>query len=160
MPQVDRAVFLASAHGGTPYAQHRLARWIGNLIRLPVGVLTDMASLTELIKTDRDEGNNAPLLRIPNSIDNLSDTDPFIIAAAGLPISPRVHYHTIVGVYKSKGALEDSSDGVVPYKSAHLDGADSELAIPSWHSVQETPAAILELRRILRLQLEAVKRTP
>jgi pimeloyl-ACP methyl ester carboxylesterase len=160
MPQVDRAVFLASPHRGTPYAQHRLARWIGNLIRLPVGVLKEMASLTELIKTDRDEGNNAPLLRIPNSIDNLSDTDPFIIAAAGLPISPRVHYHTIVGVYKSKGALEDSSDGVVPYKSAHLDGADSELAIPSWHSVQETPAAILELRRILRLQLEAVKRTP
>src|SRR5690606_14098150 len=120
----------------------------------------EMASLTELIKTDGDEGNNAPLLRIPNSIDNLSDTDPFIIASAGLPISPRVHYHTIVGVYKSKGPLQDSSDGVVPYKSAHLDGADSELAIPSWHSVQETPAAILELRRILRLQLDAVKHTP
>jgi len=160
MPQVDRAVFLASPHRGTPYAQHRLARWIGNLIRLPVGVLKEMASLTELIKTDGDEGNNAPLLRIPNSIDNLGDTDPFIIASAGLPISPRVHYHTIVGVYKSKGPLQDSSDGVVPYKSAHLDGADSELAIPSWHSVQETPAAILELRRILRLQLETVKQTP
>ena len=160
MPQVDRAVFLASPHRGTPYAQHRLARWIGNLIRLPVGVLKEMASLTELIKTDGDEGNNAPLLRIPNSIDNLGDTDPFIIASAGLPISPRVHYHTIVGVYKSKGPLQDSSDGVVPYRSAHLDGADSELAIPSWHSVQETPAAILELRRILRLQLETVKQTP
>jgi len=46
---------------------------------------------------------------------------------------------------------------VVPYRSAHLDGADSELAIPSWHSVQETPAAILELRRILRLQISAAK---
>ncbi|WP_426687646.1 esterase/lipase family protein [Rhodanobacter ginsengiterrae] len=158
LPQVDRAVFLASPHRGTPYAQHRLARWIGNLIRLPVGVLKEMASLTELIKSDGDESNNAPLLRIPNSIDNLSDTDPFIMAAAELPISPRVHYHTIVGIYKSKGPLEDSSDGVVPYKSAHLDGADSELAIPSWHSVQETPAAILELRRILRLQLQAANR--
>lgn len=160
MPQVDRAVFLASPHRGTPYAQHRLARWIGNLIRLPVGVLKEMASLTELVKTDGDEGNNAPLLRIPNSIDNLSDTDPFIIAAAGLPISSRVHYHTIVGVYKNRGPLQDSSDGVVPYKSAHLDGADSELAIPSWHSVQETPAAILELRRILRLQMEVMKQMP
>jgi hypothetical protein len=46
---------------------------------------------------------------------------------------------------------------VVPYRSAHLAGADSELAIPSWHSVQETPAAILELRRILRLQISAAK---
>ena len=157
MPQVNRAVFLASPHRGTPYAQHRLARWIGNLIRLPVSVLKEMASITELIKSDGDEGGNAPLLRIPNSIDNLSDADPFIAAAANLPISPRVHYHTIVGVYKEKGPLQDSNDGVVPYRSAHLDGADSELAIPSWHSVQETPAAILELRRILRLQISAAK---
>lgn len=157
MPQVDRAVFLASPHRGTPYAQHRLARWIGNLIHLPVTVLKEMASITELIKSDGDEGGNAPLLRLPNSIDNLSDADPFIIAAANLPISPRVHYHTIVGVYKEKGPLQDSSDGLVPYKSAHLAGADSELVIPSWHSVQETPAAILELRRILRLHVEMLQ---
>lgn len=157
MPQVDRAVFLASPHRGTPYAQHRLARWIGNLIRLPVTVLKEMASVTELIKSDGDEGGNAPLLRLPNSIDNLSDADPFIIAAANLPISPRVHYHTIVGVYKEKGPLQGSSDGLVPYKSAHLAGADSELVIPSWHSVQETPAAILELRRILRLHVEMLQ---
>ena len=68
-----------------------------------------------------------------------------------------MHYHTIVGVYKEKGSLQDSSDGLVPYRSAHLDGADSELVIPSWHSVQETPAAILELRRILRLQISAAR---
>ncbi|WP_449428645.1 esterase/lipase family protein [Rhodanobacter umsongensis] len=152
MPQVTRAVFLATPQRGTPYAQHRLARLIANLVRLPVSVLKEMASLSDLLKDDTNKGSP---LRIPNSIDNLSDTDPFIVAAANLPISPQVHYHTIVGVYKSTGPLQDSNDGVVPYRSAHLDGADSELAIPSWHSVQETPAAILELRRILRLQIAA-----
>lgn len=35
--------------------------------------------------------------------------------------------------------------------SAHLDGAQSEQVFPSWHSVQEHPQAILEIRRILRL---------
>lgn len=152
MPEVTRAVFLASPHRGTPYAQHRLARWLGDLIRLPIGILKEMASLSDLIENDTASGRP---LRTPNSIDNLGDTDPFIAAAANLPISPRVHYHTIVGVYRSKDDLQDSSDGVVPYRSAHLAGADSELAIPSWHSVQETPAAILELRRILRVQMEA-----
>ena len=152
MPQGTRAVFLATPQRGTPYAQHRLARLIANLVRLPVSVLKEMASLSDLLKDDTNKGSP---LRIPNSIDNLSDTDPFIVAAANLPISPQVHYHTIVGVYKSTGPLQDSNDGVVPYRSAHLDGADSELAIPSWHSVQETPAAILELRRILRLQIAA-----
>jgi pimeloyl-ACP methyl ester carboxylesterase len=158
MPQVTRAVFLAAPHRGTPYAKHRLARWIGNLIRLPVAVLKEMADIADLLKSA--ESGQAPALYVPNSIDNLSDASPFIVAAANLPISPQVHYHTIVGVYESKGALQDSSDGVVPYRSAHLDGADSELAIPSWHSVQETPAAILEMRRILRLQVAATKGDP
>jgi len=153
MPQVTRAVFLATPHRGTPYAQHRLARWIGNLVRLPLSVLKEVASLSDLLKDDTNTGSP---LRIPNGIDNLSDTDPFIVAAANLPISPHVRYHTIVGVYKSKGPLQYSDDGLVPYKSSHLDGADSELAVPSWHSVQETPAAILELRRILRLHVAAL----
>ncbi|WNL44314.1 alpha/beta fold hydrolase [Dyella sp. BiH032] len=157
MPQVTRAVFLASPQRGTPYAQNTLARWIGNLIRLPANVLKEVASVADLLKEDGDGGKP---VRIPNSIDNLSDADPFVVAAADLPVSPQVRYHTIVGVYTPPGPLADSSDGVVPYKSAHLDGAESELAVPSWHSVQETPAAILELRRILRLHVASVDAAP
>ncbi|MGP1665207.1 MAG: esterase/lipase family protein, partial [Rhodanobacter sp.] len=155
MPQVSRAVFLASPHRGTPYAKHRLARWIGALIRLPVSVLKEVASLSEVLTGDGDDTSHGPPFKLPNSIDNLSDNDPFIVATAALSVSPKVRYHSIVGVYKSKGALVDSNDGVVPYLSAHLAGADSELAVRSWHSVQETPEAILELRRILRLQINA-----
>lgn len=153
MPQVTRAIFLASPHRGTPLAQHRLARWIRNLIRAPAILLSELASLSDVLQGESSDGAVA---RVPNSIDNLSDTDPFIVASAALPISPSVRYHTIIGIYKSAGPLENSSDGVVPYTSAHLAGADSELAIASWHSVQETPAAILELRRILRLHAAQV----
>ena len=45
--------------------------------------------------------------------------------------------------------FENSTDGVVPYRSAHLDGAASEKVIAGWHDIQERPDAILELRRIL-----------
>ena len=45
------------------------------------------------------------------------------------------------------------TDGVVPYTSSHLDGAASEVIIKGGHSIQETPEAVLELRRILRLHL-------
>ena len=156
MPQVTRAVFMASPHRGTPFAQGRLALLFRGLIRLPANLLAELTNLSDVLKDASVDGKPA---RLPNSIDNLSDKDPFIMATADLPISPRVRYHTIVGVYKSNGPLASSSDGVVPYTSAHLAGADSELAIPSWHSVQETPAAILELRRILRLQEATVKPT-
>ena len=149
MPQVSRAVFLAAPHRGTPVARWRLARWIGNLIRLPVTLLEEGKNITDAMQGKNAEPG-APT-RLPNSIDNLSDADPFIKASSTLPISPTVRYHTIVGTYKSKGPLVDSDDGVVPYASAHLDGADSELAVPSWHDVQETPQAIIELRRILRV---------
>jgi hypothetical protein len=152
MPQVTRAVFLAAPHRGTPVARWKLARWIGSLIRLPLTLLEEGKNLTDAMQGK----NAAPTTpaRLPNSIDNLSDADPFIKASSTLPISPTVHYHTIVGVYKSKGPLVDSDDGVVPYASSHLDGADSELTVPSWHNVQETPQAIIELRRILRLHAE------
>lgn len=46
------------------------------------------------------------------------------------------------------------SDGLVPYASAHLDGAVSERIVHSGHSVQETPEALFELRRILHLHFE------
>jgi pimeloyl-ACP methyl ester carboxylesterase len=148
MPQVTRAVFMASPHRGTPFAQGRLAMMFRGLIRLPANLLAEISNLSDVLKDASASG----VLRVPNSIDNLSDKDPFIMAAADLPISPRVRYNSIVGVYKSNGPLATSSDGVVPYSSSHLAGAESELAVPSWHSVQENPAAILELRRILRLQ--------
>ena len=49
--------------------------------------------------------------------------------------------------------LAESSDGIVPYSSSHWDGAASETVIPSGHSVQETPQAIIEIRRILHEHL-------
>ena len=45
---------------------------------------------------------------------------------------------------------EERNDGVVAYRSAHIDEAVSELVVqPSGHSVQVTPQAIEEVRRIL-----------
>lgn len=93
---------------------------------------------------------------LPNGVDNLRDSDPFIRAAAELPISASVRYHSIVANHTPDRALVDSDDGLVPYRSAHLAGAQSELVIPFSHSVQETPEAILEVRRILREHQRAI----
>lgn len=46
------------------------------------------------------------------------------------------------------------SDGIVPYQSAHLDNAVSEKVLTGNHSVQTSPQAVLELRRILHEQLK------
>lgn len=155
LPQVDRAIFIAAPHRGTPAASGRLGRLIGRLVRLPITVLEQFGEVLQDLAEGQDEGGDAGSSGriVPNSIDNLRDTDPFVRAAADLPISPRVRYHTIVGQDDLSLPLIESSDGVVPYRSAHLEGAQSEKVIPSWHSVQETPQAILEIRRILHEQL-------
>jgi hypothetical protein len=57
---------------------------------------------------------------------------------------------------RGKGGNKDrtkpvSSDGVVPYWSSHLGGAQSELIVPSNHSAHQNKQAIAEVARILRL---------
>ncbi|WCM94968.1 alpha/beta fold hydrolase [Acidovorax sp. NCPPB 2350] len=151
MPQVGRAIFIAAPHKGTPFANQRLSRWFSNLVTLPLAMLERFSDVTRrLTRVTPPEGRDGDIVRLPNSIDNLSDADPFVQAAARFPISPRVPYHSIMGRETPQGPLESSSDGIVPYASAHLDGAVSERVIASGHSVQEQPAAILEIRRILR----------
>jgi hypothetical protein len=63
-----------------------------------------------------------------------------------------VPYHSIIGD-RGKGDTPDSSDGVVPYSSSHLDGAESELIVPTGHGAYESPLAIEEIRRILHKHL-------
>ncbi len=153
LPQVSDAIFIASPHRGTDFANNRISRWVANLITLPVTMLGQLGDISrELIRIAPGKQDLGPL-RIPNSIDNLSDRDPFVRLSSGLPMNPRVRFHSIIGNDTPGVALALSSDGIVPYESAHLDGAASELVIPSQHSVQENPLAILEIRRILKEQL-------
>lgn len=54
----------------------------------------------------------------------------------------------------SQALTERLSDGIVPYTSAHLEGAATETVISGGHSIQSNPQTILTLKRILHRQLE------
>lgn len=149
VPQFERAIFIAAPHRGTPFARNRLGRWVSNLIKLPVTLLSGIDDVLHFATGAEDSPSEGKTRYVPNSVDQLRDNDPYVVAAAGLKISPSVQYHSIIARRNPKGPLEESSDGVVPYTSAHLAGAQSERVIVSGHSVQETPQAILEIRRIL-----------
>jgi pimeloyl-ACP methyl ester carboxylesterase len=156
MPQVERAIFIAAPHRGTPFASNRIARWASNLVRLPLTLLQEfdevMQNATNMGSADKERQT----FQVPNSIEQLRESDPLIQATARLPISPAVCFHSIIARRRATGPLEDSDDGVVPYRSAHLAGARSEMVIVSGHSVQETPQAILEIRRILHEDIAEV----
>ena len=153
VPQVSSAIFIAAPHRGTDFANNRVARWVSNLITLPFSMVEQFADITRGLAHASPRIGKQSLLRIPNSIDNLSDEDAYVRLAAQLPIDPRVRYHSIIGNHTPGKPLDESSDGIVPYRSAHLEGAASELIVPFSHSVQEHPRAIVEIRRILHNQL-------
>lgn len=153
MPNVSRVIFIAAPHRGTPIANNTIGRWIGNTIKLPISLLSRFEDVTKILTEGNADLSSGKNRLIPNSIDNLKDTDPFIRAAATLPISPKVLYHSIIAKSKASTPQLDSDDGVVPYRSAHIDGALSEKIIISGHSVQGTPESILEIRRILHEDL-------
>ncbi|MQS42905.1 hypothetical protein FFY77_15010 [Xanthomonas translucens pv. translucens] len=46
------------------------------------------------------------------------------------PISSAVRYNSIIALRNPALPLADADDGLVPYRSAHLQGAESELVTP------------------------------
>jgi pimeloyl-ACP methyl ester carboxylesterase len=150
LPQVDRVVFIATPHRGTDLAGSRLGHWIGRMVRMPLATLDRFADILPDLTSGTDASRRPS---IPTSINNLDKSDEFVRAAADLPISTRVHYNSIIAQRRPAVPLDASDDGLVPYWSSHLAGADSEQVVHSGHSVQETPQAVTELKRILHLDI-------
>lgn len=155
-PNVERAIFIAAPHRGTDIAGNRIGRLLGRLVRLPLTLLGNFEEAFLTLQQSQAKAAGSQKPRVPNSIDNLKSSDPFVQAAATLPLQPGLKYHSIIAQRKAAVPLLQSDDGLVPYWSAHLEGAVSEKVILSGHSVQETPQAVLEIRRILREDVDQV----
>jgi hypothetical protein len=85
---------------------------------------------------------------VPTSITNMTPGNPFIKGLASIPIADGVVAHSIIAV-EGDGSLDEAGDGVVKYKSAHIDGVASEKIVRSSHSVQGNLETIQEVKRIL-----------
>jgi hypothetical protein len=103
----------------------------------------------DALKVVTFQANDLKLKRAPNSIDTLSPKNRFVRMINTIPIVPGVPYHTIIGD-RGRGDSPHSSDGVVPYWSSHMDGAQSECVVPSDHGAHQNPKAFEEVKRILK----------
>jgi pimeloyl-ACP methyl ester carboxylesterase len=150
MPCVRRVVFISTPHRGSYRAKGWLRGLARRLVSAPTSLLAKMADMKGVMAQ----------LKLPKevrggtitSLDGMSPKSPTLRALSQLPIAPDVKAHSIIPVI-GEGAFEDGNDGVVEYKSAHIDGVESELVVRHGHSCQSTPAAIEEVRRILRVHL-------
>ena len=145
-PEVKRVIFISTPHRGSAIASGWIGRIGSSLVRTPRAFATIYASMRPLEKPDPAA---AHLRRMPNSVDTLAPNDRFVRSVNKLPITPGIPYHSIMGD-RGRGDTPNSSDGIVPYWSSHLDGAQSELIVHSDHGAQFNPDAIREVRRILK----------
>jgi hypothetical protein len=154
-PFVRRVIFISTPHRGSELGDQFLGRLVDRLIRLPSSV---RSTYKALLKENGDDFFATSMRDgLPSSVDNLSRNNPLLMALERLPFPAGVPYHSIIG-QNAPGPVEEGSDGVVPYVSAHLDGAESELVVHADHSAQDTPDTIGEIRRILMVHLAEVDR--
>lgn len=155
LPSVKRVVFIAVPHRGSELARSWIGKVGSSMIKIPQSLLDFNTKLiSRLIDINGDTKED--MLKRFNGIDNLSPTGPALQLLNRLPLS-NVPYHSIIG-NNSIGGIPGGSDGIVPYSSSHLDGAQSEVVVKSDHSVQRNPLAIQEIKRILKVHLKEMER--
>ena len=149
-PRIKRVVFICAPHRGAPLAINQIGIFGARLILVPAQILTGIGSAA-LRAAASAAGVKGGYL--PNSIRGLEPNSPLLLSMNTVPIeSP---FHSIIGNSgRWNVPLKESSDGVVPYWSSHLDRALSEKIVPAIHTTAfQNPEAITEMKRILRLHL-------
>ena len=144
----QRAVFFSTPHRGANMANSNLAGALSQLAKLPKNVLLGTANF--VTKGSREGLKYQSKARKLTSVQSLRPDSPILLAMDKSPKKPGVYYHSIIGD-RGKGDAPESSDGVVDYWSSHLEGAESELIVPTDHRSYKDPGAVEELKRILRL---------
>jgi pimeloyl-ACP methyl ester carboxylesterase len=155
LPFVTRVIFLATPHRGSPLTVGRIASWVGGYVTTPFALARVLGDLATRNKDVFALSSAYSVSRAPTSMDQMNPHNPFLRTLVEIPIDPGVTANSIIAVQDS-GPIEEGSDGVVEYRSAHLDGVESEVVIRSGHSVQDQPAAVEEVRRILLLHASQV----
>ena len=150
-PRIKRVVFVCTPHRGSEMASGGIGKFGISLIALPLNIAS---AITDTLTSTQIAQLSGSSKRLPNSITGLKPSNPALPVINSAPIN--VAYHSIIGD-RGKGDSPNSTDGVVPYWSSHLDGAKSECIVPGPHGSCELPQTITELDRILRLHLKSLK---
>jgi pimeloyl-ACP methyl ester carboxylesterase len=146
-PEIGRMIFIAAPLRGSDLA----TGWLHSLSRLLIRdpALTSAASEEMLRATAHIREEELKPKRRANGVDTLSPKSRFVNAINTIPMTPGIPYDTIIGD-RGRSDSPNSSDGVVPYWSSHMEGAESEHIVPSDHRAHQNPQAIAEVLHILK----------
>jgi hypothetical protein len=150
IPNIRRIIFVAVPHRGSDSADSFIGR-LGRVLTRPPNSFQSfyyrVSSANPGVFTPEYSALGAGKM---DSVSVLSPKQPTLKILSRLPIGYPIQIHSVIGDRGKSGPLEDSSDGIVPYWSSHLDGVVSEEIVPSGHGAFHHPEGIAEIKRILR----------
>ncbi|MBB5347373.1 alpha/beta hydrolase [Desulfoprunum benzoelyticum] len=151
LPSVKRLIFISTPHRGSYLSRNFARNLVHRVITLPVDLVKGLGGIYSFLS---DNVRHHWQGKIPTSVDSMSPDDPLLLAIAETPLAAGVKGHSIIAIDDPGAQPPDGDDGVVTYRSAHLDGMESEFIVRSGHSCQERPETIEEVRRILLHHLD------
>jgi pimeloyl-ACP methyl ester carboxylesterase len=156
LPFVKRVIFVSTPQRGSYVSGGWIGRLAGKLISFPRTLLNPLGELvSEALAHNPEDKARVSMKAMPKSTDNMDPKSPFIKVISSIPIAEGVIAHSIIPVQNPDDPKDKWNDGVVEYKSAHIDGVKSELIVfNSGHSAQDEPATIEEVKRILIENME------
>ena len=145
-PSVKRVIFISTPHRGSYLTKD----WVRSLARDITNMPINIVHREIFLNTTEPRFKLPESVRgkIPTSIDGMSEENQLLKELAVLPLAPGVAGHSIIAV-KPGMDIATGNDGVVEYKSAHIEGVESEFIVRTSHSSQDHPFTIEEVRRIL-----------
>ena len=153
-PTIDRIVTIATPFQGSRYA-NRFTQWLSNaVVTLPSKTL----EATRLLTSMNGQAAWEKVFTPRTSLDSLAKRSAVVKLIGHTTTPDDVAHHNIVGVSRGR-SRKWWTDGVVTWRSAHRDDADSELNVDASHSqVHRRPESIEEVRRVLTLHLQESRR--
>jgi pimeloyl-ACP methyl ester carboxylesterase len=154
LPFVSEVVFMATPHRGASMVNWSITQWANSFITLPSKFVKEIKAINRKAMIKIGVLDDDDLLSKLTGVNSLDPHNKSLIIMNQKPIV--VPFHLVIGNQEQAGEV-GGTDGVVDYRSAHLDGAVSELVIKSGHNVQIMPEGIKEIRRILLNHLKTAK---
>ncbi len=144
---ISKVVFISTPHHGSVLADNSAMRkLVRTLLFLPKTAGKQVKELQALPAAFIHPELRTYFAWGVGGVDNLAAKHPFFRALARHRVG--VPFHSIIAT-RGAAVSRDSSDGIVPYWSAHLDGAVSETIVPYSHRCLEKKETVQAVMKIL-----------
>ncbi len=146
--EVKRVVFIATPHQGSRLANLGIFQFLADLLIQQTDQLSEARK--ELVAMNgRGVFQKGSSRRSINVMDSVTFGNPVIEALSNLRVVPHVASHSIIANVFTRAPIEQGTDLVVSYESAHLGETISEHIVESTHFCLEKVATSNEIKRIL-----------